>query len=410
MSGAEQLTGGGATPPHVPPELVRNFNLYDFAGASTDLYSAWQEIQRTYPPLFYTPAFGGFWVLTRASQLEAAWPDAEGFSSTPGVGIPPTDASLPPMLPIDSDDPFHQGLRRPLNIALSPKGVAALAPRVRELAGELVRDLRTRGECEFVRDFSLKLPMEIFLRLVDLPSRDREQLISLAHIVTKTGDVDARTAATRELMAYLVTVIDQRTAEPGDDLLSKITQLEVEGRPLTQWEHIGYAAQVLFGGLDTVGSTMSMIAKHLAEHPEHQRALRDDPGLIPDAIEELIRRYSLPTVARRVTRDMDFEGVQLKAGDMVMLPTIAHGVDEMRWPEALSVKLDRCPRDHMGFGRGTHRCPGANLARSEIRIFLEAWLAEIPEFTIKAGAPVRYLTGAVAGLESLPLVWSTEVR
>jgi cytochrome P450 len=394
-------------PDHVPASLVRDFNLYDFEGASSDLYGAWRRILETYPPVFYTPCFGGFWVLTRASLLEAAWIDDKVFSSAEAVGIPPTDnQSLPPMLPIETDDPLHKELRRPLNLALSPKAVAALSVQVRALAKELIQDLKPRGECDFVRDFSLKLPMEIFLRLVDLPSTDREYLIRLAHTVTKVGDAAKRSAATAEVVAYLDKTVSERTAQPGADLISIISQLEVDKRPLTHSERLGYITQLLFGGLDTVGGMMSLIAMHLAQHPDLRLRLIQNMSDIPAAVEELLRRYSIPTVGRRLTQDVVIDGVQMKAGDRVMLPTMAHGLDAIRWPNPLEVHPEqRDVRQHMAFGAGIHRCPGANLARSEIRIFLEEWLAAIPEFSIVANHSPVFITGAVAGLAALQLSW-----
>src|ERR1700719_1703255 len=108
-------------PEHVPPHLVRDFDLYNFPGSTEDIHRAWKSVQDEQPPVFFTPWDGGYWVLIRADLLEAAWPDGDLFSSADSVAIPPVPKELPPMLPIDSDDPMHQKLRRPLSIALSPK-------------------------------------------------------------------------------------------------------------------------------------------------------------------------------------------------------------------------------------------------------------------------------------------------
>jgi cytochrome P450 len=149
---------------------------------------------------------------------------------------------------------------------------------------------------------------------------------------------------------------------------------------------------------------MGFIAKHLAENPDDRRFLAANHSAIPMAIEEMIRRYASPSIARTVTRDTELGGVCLKKGDRIMLSTIAHGVDEKRWPDALKVKLDRRPIGHASFGKGVHACPGANLARTEIRIFIEEWLARIPDFSIEEGALLSYAPGQPS-LLSLPLVW-----
>jgi cytochrome P450 len=310
------------------------------------------------------------------------------------------------MLPIEKDDPIHQFMRKPLNIALSPKAVSNLSPAIRALTIEIIDQLKPRGECDFVQDFSLRVPMEVFLRLVKLPLSDQKYLIGLAHDGIKNPDIARRHEASVELFQYIGKWIHDRSEHPGDDLLSAIVNMDVDGRPLTDQEKLGYVATTLFGGLDTVATTISMIVKHLAKSAVDRRHLAAHPKEIANAIEELLRRFSIPTVGRTLTRDAMIGGVRMKKGDRVMLPTMLHGLDERRWPDAMTVKLDRCPKDHMAFGKGTHRCPGANLARLELRIFLEEWLARIPEFSVQAGSTIRYESGPVAGIASLPLVWT----
>jgi cytochrome P450 len=151
---------------------------------------------------------------------------------------------------------------------------------------------------------------------------------------------------------------------------------------------------------------MAFFARDLATHPQDRRELAQHPEQIPTAIEELLRRHSIPTVGRKLTRDVTLDGVTMRAGDHVQLTACLHGLDEHRWPNALAVDFHRPGlSDHMAFGRGIHRCPGAILARSELRVFLEEWLRRIPEFEIKPGEEAITATGAVAGVLRLPLVW-----
>ncbi len=395
-----------AVPDHVPAELVRDFDHFTFASEDEDVHVAWGRLVNNNPPLVFTPHYGGYWVITDARLLEEAFPNWEVFSSAHKIGIPPTPDDVPLLLPIEADDPYHKELRRPLNLALSPKGVIALATRARELAIELVEGLAPRGECEFVHDFSLKMPMELFLQLVDLPSSDREYLIGLANTGLKGKVLADRIEAMKSMNAYIRQKVAERLANPGDDLMSAIITMEIDGRKLTTDEQVGYMTTALFGGLDTVGGMMAMTTRHLALNPEHRHLLAAHPERIPDAIEEILRRYAISTVSRMVTRDVEFGGVQLKKGDRIMLPTPIHGVDESRWEDALDVRLDRKPTDHMAFGKGTHRCPGAILARAELRIFIEEWLKRIPDFAIdESRGGVKWEPGTVLGLKSLPLVW-----
>jgi cytochrome P450 len=390
-------------PPHVPPERVRDVDLYNLPGASEDVHLAWKRVQDENPDIFYTPRYGGYWVVTRAEYLDVIWPDHERFSNR-SIAIPRIEGA-PPQLPIESDPPTHQYFRAPVSLALSPKAVRTLTDRARALAIELIERLKPQGRCEFVHDFAAHLPMEIFLSIVNLPASDREWLIARAEIMTRGGKVEAKQQALGEIFGYLERWLGERAQHPAEDLISRILQVRVGDRPISHQEALSECALVLFGGLDTVAGTMSFIARFLALNPEHRRRLAREPQIIPHAIEELLRRHSIPTVSRVLTRDVTLDGVTMKAGDLVQLTTVFHGLDERAWPKPLEVDFDREIHEHMAFGRGVHKCPGANLARAEIRVFLEEWLRRIPEFSIAPGDHAVTATGSVAGVLHLPLVW-----
>jgi len=222
----------------------------------------------------------------------------------------------------------------------------------------------------------------------------------------RTSDAEKRKATYTQIAQYLEGVINERRANPGDDMISALVLGQVEGRPLSGQELIGMATLLFVGGLDTVAGQLGFITAFLAEHPEHQRRLRENPALIPNAIEEFLRRHGMSNTVRLVTDDVEFKGLTFKKGDLVMVPISLHGMDPRRWEDPLEVKFDRADaRTHDTFGKGPHRCAGAHLARAEIRIFLEEWLARIPEFRIKEGEAARYLSGGVNGVGALPLTW-----
>jgi cytochrome P450 len=393
-------------PAHVPSERVRDVDLYNLPGADEDVHLAWKKVQDENPDVFYTPRYGGYWVVTRAALLERIWPDHEAFSSR-HISIPRIEGA-PPQLPLEADPPVHQYFRAPVSVALSPKAVRTLTDRARALAIELIEGLRPKGRCDFVHEFAAHLPMEIFLSIVDLPSEDREWLIARAQIMTRGAKVEAKQQALGEIFGYLEKWIGQRREHPGEDLISRILQIRVADRPISHQEALSECALVLFGGLDTVAGTMGFIARFLARNPGHRRRLVQEPALIGRAIEELLRRHSIPTIARVLTRDVTLDGVLMKAGDFVQLTTVFHGLDERAWPEPLEVDFERDAHAHMAFGKGVHKCPGSNLARAEIRVFLEEWLKRIPQFSIAPGGDAVTATGAVAGVLNLPLVWPTE--
>ena len=392
-------------PDHVPPSRVRDIDLYDLPGAAQDVHLAWRRVQEESPAIFYTPRYGGYWVIARADLLDKVWSDHERFSSDRAIGIPRVPQAAA-QLPIEVDPPLHRSFRQPLNLALSPKAVLRLSERARALSVALIEGFKPRGECEFVGDFAAHVPMEVFLSIVGLPSKDREWLIERAQIMTRGGEAQAKGRALQEIFGYLQSWVQERRAQPGDDLISRILQVQVGDRPISHEEALSECALVLFGGLDTVAGTMAFFARYLATHSQHRRELAQHPQQIPNAIEELLRRHSIPTVGRKLTQDVTLDGVTMRAGDYVQLTTCLHGLDEHRWPNALAVDFHRSGlSDHMAFGRGVHRCPGAILARSELRVFLEEWLRRIPEFQIKPGEEAITATGAVAGVLRLPLVW-----
>jgi cytochrome P450 len=391
-------------PSHVPPERVRDVDLFNIPGASEDVHLAWKRVQDASPDLYYTPRYGGYWVLNRAELLEQVWPDHERFSSHRAIGIP----SIPDMLlqiPIEVDPPEHRFFRHPINIAVSPRAIQEFTVQARELAIELVESLLPRGECEFVSDFSQQLPIAIFLRMMDLPLDDKPWLLERAEIMVRSSNVAAKGKAYQEILAYLEGWIAKRRAAPGKDLISEILRIQVGDRPINHQEVLGECALVLFGGLDTVAGTMGFIARFLAMNPGHRKQLVDDPSLIPQAIEELLRRHSIPSVGRVLTEDVTLDGVTMKAGDRVQITVCMHGLDERAWPDPLAVDFRRNAGNSMAFGKGVHKCPGANLARAEIRVFLEEWLKRIPDFSLKPGDPPVSASGAVSGMLRLPLVW-----
>ena len=175
-------------------------------------------------------------------------------------------------------------------------------------------------------------------------------------------------------------------------------------RKLTSDEALNMAYLVMQGGIDTVSNLMSLTMRFLAEHPEARRELIENPVLIPAAIEEMVRRFAVTVQVRTVRHDMHYAGVNMKEGDIVVLGTPVAGIDERDNVNSAQCDFHRTARVHTTFGNGPHRCPGAHLARLEMRITLEEWLARIPEFEL-ASADICCRGGVVGGLVSLPLRW-----
>ena len=210
-------------------------------------------------------------------------------------------------------------------------------------------------------------------------------------------------AAARKSVDFLRSEIDKRRDNPPDDLFGAALRGQVDGRPLNDDELIGFTFNLFIGGLDTVSTNIGLQMLHLAEHPDDQRYLRANPERIPRAIEELMRAYAPVTTFRTCTRDIEFGGVQMKAGDKVAMMTTLVARDPEEFDNPGEIRLDRNPR-HVSFGFGVHSCIGVHLARRELKIAMEEMLARIPEFRLAPGHTVRRWIGMIAPVE-LPLVW-----
>jgi cytochrome P450 len=276
---------------------------------------------------------------------------------------------------------------------------------LRQLSAELLNKIESRGQCEFVDAYAKRLPIVTFLRLVDLPLEDRDELLELTELSVRPRSQDDQMRAFTGLQQYMGRWIALRHAHPGKDLLSRIVNAKIGDRAMSEVELAGMIPNVIFGGLDTVASALSFTARCLAESPDVRRQLIDDPKLIPVAIEEFLRRFGIPNTARVVTRDMEYKQVKFREGDLILLSKTLHGLDERRFVDPLDINFDRVRQPHAAFGDGPHRCPGSFLARLEMRVFLEQWLRRIPDFQIAPGERVRTSSGPVNGVLHLPLTW-----
>lgn len=219
------------------------------------------------------------------------------------------------------------------------------------------------------------------------------------------ADLAAREAGFRSLASYLDPVIAARRAAPGDDMFSAIATLTVDGRPLTQDEAVGAAIHLCMAGLDTVASLLVFVIAHLARHPDLRRRLVAEPERIPAAVAEGIRRFAIVIMSRRVRADIEFEGVNLRANDMISAPSMLYNLDPDIYPAPLDFVLDRKVAKVATFGDGIHRCPGALLGRAELTITLQEWLQRIPDFELVDETSLHVVGGIVACMEHLPLRW-----
>jgi cytochrome P450 len=399
-------------PDHVPPEMVGSFNLFTSPGMpptpNGDPQAA-AAVVHDGPPIFYSPENTrdgrGTWVITRARDQRRVLQDAESFSSHRSIFASALGESWP-MIPLEIDPPRHGAFRTLLNPLLSPKRVMALESAVRERASSLIDAIVARGtSCDLMAEFAFPFAVNIFLRFLGLPDDRLSEFVTWANDLLH-GDNDKRPAAARTIVAFMDDLAALRRREPADDFMTFVVQAEIDGTPLTDLEVRGMGVLIFIAGLDTVASAIGFDLAYLARNPEDQDLLRREPDRIVLAAEELLRAYPTVQMIRVATRDMDFEGAPIRKGDYVSCATMIANRDPAEFPDPDRIDLAREDNRHTAFAYGPHRCLGSHLARREIVVALEEWLARVPQFRIKAGtAPIAY-GGHVFGIEKLILDWS----
>jgi cytochrome P450 len=403
-----QMPAAVSSPPvpeHVPAWRVRDVNLYDYPVDDGDVQLGLLRLREAgAPETFWSPHNGGHWVVTRAAAIETVINDAARFSNR-YIGVPKALNPVRLFRPLQVDAPDHAPYRLLLAGAFSPRAVTTLQTEARRLTVELIEGFRARGECEFVTEFAQHMPIGIFMSITGLPKSERLALLAIAEKVARPKADADRMEGYQELDDYILDLIEgRRTCE--NDFVAELRAARIDGRSLDADELTGVIALTLIAGLDTVSGMLGFFARFLAQNPDRRRELRANPGLIPGAVEELLRRYAHVLLAREVREDLELDGVAMKKGDMVVASLALHNLDEAVFADPLRIDFARSRKPaHVTFGGQTHRCMGAGLARAELQIFLEEWLARIPEFQVAPGAEIEVRTRVTSIMPRLPLVW-----
>lgn len=397
-------------PGHVPAELVApDFPFIFGLTTEQDPFDDLAMHVHEGPDIVYAPhAYPGgtaAWVPRRMAHLRAIYLDTEHFSSTDFSPFSKLIGDEWISSPAELDPPRHGPFRQMVNPAFTPRAMAALETRIRQYAVEYIDAFAARGECEFMGEFAFEFPIKVFMDLMGLPHDRVGEFMEWEMNLLHNHDLAKIAEATRNVIDYLSAEIEDRRANPRDDLITYGVQGQIVGRSLTQDELLGFMFNLFIGGLDTVSTNMGLHFRHLGRNMEDQALLRANPSDIPHAIDELMRAYGAVTTFRSCRKETELAGVRFMPGDKVAMSTTLAGRDPAEFDDPTAVRLDRKPR-HVGFGFGIHTCVGMHLARRELRIAMEEFLARIPEFRIAPGHQVRCHLGMIQPV-ALPLVWDT---
>jgi cytochrome P450 len=306
----------------------------------------------------------------------------------------------PPASMLGSDPPEHTRLRSLVSKAFTPRIVQRLEPRMRQIADELVREAVGAREVDLVEALAYPLPVVVIAEIIGIPAADRarfkrwsDEAIASLGLVFFGGVDEARVERQlrlfQEMRGYFVPLAEERRRAPQEDLLTGLVQAEHEGSRLSHDEMLSLLVLLLVAGNETTTNLIGNAVLELVAHPEAEKRLREDPALLPTAVDEVLR-YASPVQfdPRRATREVELHGVRLRPDDYVLCWLGSANRDERVFerPDVFDVGRNRNP--HLAFGFGPHYCLGANLARLEARVALEALFAHTKGFELATAEPL----------------------
>jgi cytochrome P450 len=389
-------------------------------------YAMFDWLRQNDPVRWYDWPHGkGYWAITRHDDLVAVHKDTKTFSSETGAtaleDLAP-DAIEARKSMIDTDPPRHTRLRALVNREFTPRAVSAYENLLRELTRVILDEALPLGEFDFVEHVAAPLPIQVLCRILGVPPEDNLLLIdwgdrmigstdpAMSDMSYEHPDSDAyrllpfRSPAAVELWRYGHGIAEQRRAEPADDIVSKLVHAEIDGERLTPREFDVMFLLLVVAGNETTRQAIAHGMLALMEHPEELRRLRDDPSLMPTAVDEIIR-WATPVLhfRRTATCDVELRGQTIREGDKVVTWYISANRDELVFDDPYRFDVGRRPNDHVSFGRGgPHFCLGAHLAKLEVKVMFEELLPRLQSIE-PAGPPERIRTNFTNAFRAMPV-------
>lgn len=345
-----------------------------------EAYGAYAELRQKCP-VAHSDAHGGYYMLTRHSDVLKAAIDWQVFSSAKGVSLP-ANRDGPRLPAIEHDPPQHAQWRKLYTDSVTPDAIAAMRPHVEHFADELIDAFASRGAAELVSEFANPLPVLGITAALGLTGKDPYEIYNLALAMTQTAEnPELQRQNTMRLGQYILGEIHARRTAPRDDYLTKIALAEVDGRQMDDMEMTMFMVGFLVAGHETTSAGLASLLFHVLRRPDiRQRVLEDDRALAA-AIEEAVRLASpFHGFSRTTTKPVEVSGATIPADQPVRLCYAAANRDPAVYSDPNAFDIDRSTRaPHLGFGAGRHACAGAPFARMEMGVALRRLLARLPD-------------------------------
>lgn len=357
-------------------------------------------------PVAHSDRYEGFWTLTRYDDVAAATRDTETYSSLPTVTLPSVGAPRP-FIPVESDPPEHQNYRNLINSIFSARRIEALEDRIRAATVELIDGFATTGQADLAKDLGFPLTAQVLTWFLGIPAQDISRFSTWSLGLVTAGSPDEELALQMEIRSYYIELIGRRRTDPGDDLASHLLGSTIHGRAVTEEEILDIYLTLTGAGAETTAAASNNAFVLLDLHPDVRAELVAEPELIPSAVEEFLRYVTpVPGFRRTLTRDVEVEGVQMAEGDPVWLSWLSANWDPTVFEHPDQLDIRRAKNRHLAFGAGVHRCPGAPLARLQMRVIFEELLRRIPDYSIVDHAATAIGQGTTRVVRSVPVVFA----
>ena len=367
------------------------------------------------------PIKQGFFVITKHADIAHISRSPRLFSSYAGgafVGDPEEEdlAGMRAML-LNMDPPEHQKYRRLVGRGFTPRMIQELEPKICAHAKRIVDEVADKGECDFVDDLAVELPLILICELMGVPEQDRRQVFSWANRLIGADDPDMSPsaedvkAAAIEMWMYSDRIAEEKKSSPDDTLVCKYVHGEVDGERISQFQLNNFFLLLSVAGTETTRNATTHAMRLFCANPDQYDLLRSDVDrYLPGAIEEVLR-YSPSVIAfrRTATQDTELRGVKIRAGQKVVVYYPSGNRDEEVFDEPDRFDITRSPNDHITFGVGEHFCLGANLARMQLRCILREILTRLPDMEI-AEPPRRARNALVDAVKEMRVRFTPEAR